>query len=100
VNAPENPNGAAGYGRSGLRVIPGPLGHNVGQFGMIWGGDFTGTPDPMHFEIHVSPDQIHGGAVTFGGLGSPVGKGGLLDLNAERPGDSGMTVRWLALSQH
>jgi hypothetical protein len=25
---------------------------------MEWGGDFRGTPDPMHFEIHLSPQHI------------------------------------------
>jgi hypothetical protein len=37
---------------------------------MLWGGDFNGTPDPMHFEIHLPPSAI-GGAIA-GTLGAAV----------------------------
>lgn len=75
INAPQNPNGASGYGRSGPGVIPSAAAHALAaKFGMIWGGDFTGTPDPMHFEIHVSPDQIRGGSVTAAPAGVEGGK--------------------------
>lgn len=71
VNAPWNPNGVSGYGRSGQYVIPsGPAHALAAQFGMLWGGDFTGTPDPMHFEIHLPPSAI-GGAIA-GTLGAAV----------------------------
>ncbi|WP_420123724.1 phage tail tape measure protein [Nakamurella sp.] len=64
INAPFNGNGAPGYGRSGRGVIPAELAHSLAaKFGMLWGGDFSGTPDPMHFEIHVSPNQIGAGGI-------------------------------------
>lgn len=71
VNAPWNPNGVSGYGRTGQYVIPsGPAHSLAARFGMLWGGDFNGTPDPMHFEIHLPPSAI-GGAVA-GTLGAAV----------------------------
>lgn len=47
-----------------------------------WGGDYNGTPDAMHFEINVPPDQLDvtidpgaiagaGGASTPAGFGAP-----------------------------
>jgi hypothetical protein len=71
VNAPWNPNGVSGYGRAGQYIIPsGPAHSLAAQYGMLWGGDFSGTPDPMHFEIHLPPSAI-GGAVA-GALGGAV----------------------------
>ena len=69
INAPQNPNGAPGDGRSGPGVIPAGVARSLAaRFGMEWGGDFRGTPDPMHFEIHVSPGQIGaGGTINLGG---------------------------------
>ncbi len=76
INAPQNPNGAPGDGRSGPGVIPAGVARSLAaRFGMEWGGDFRGTPDPMHFEIHVSPGQIGaGGTINLGG-GSSGGSG-------------------------
>jgi hypothetical protein len=65
VNAEANPNGAPGDGRSGRGVIPAGAARSLAsRFGMLWGGDFRGTPDPMHFEIHVAPNQINGSSVS------------------------------------
>jgi hypothetical protein len=65
VNSGDNPNGAPGYGRSGRYVIPGPQAHDIaGRFCMQWGGDFRGVQDPMHFEIHCTPEQIAAWAAT------------------------------------
>jgi hypothetical protein len=59
INSDANPNGAPGYGRSGQYVIPAEVAHALAaKYGMLWGGDFNGTPDPMHFEIHVSRENI------------------------------------------
>ena len=70
VNPEQNPNGVNAYGRVGPGVIPSSLAPAIArQFGMIWGGDFTGTPDGMHFEIHVSPGQI--GAAVAGAAAAP-----------------------------
>ena len=75
INAPQNPNGAPGDGRSGPGVIPAGVARTLAaRFGMEWGGDFRGTPDPMHFEIHVSPDQIGaGGTINLGGASGGAG---------------------------
>lgn len=71
INAPQNPNGAPGDGRSGPGVIPAAVARSLAaRFGMEWGGDFRGTPDPMHFEIHVAPSQIGVGGAILGGLAS------------------------------
>jgi hypothetical protein len=65
VNSGDNPNGAPGYGRTGRYVIPGPQAHGIAaKFCMQWGGDFRGVQDPMHFEIHCTPQQIAAWAVT------------------------------------
>lgn len=59
VNAPWNPNGVSGYGRAGQYIIPSGAAHSLAaRYGMLWGGDFNGTPDPMHFEIHLPPSAI------------------------------------------
>lgn len=59
INASQNPNGAAGYGRTGVGVIPGQVVHDLAaRYCMESGVDFTGTPDPMHAEIHCSPTQL------------------------------------------
>lgn len=58
LNADANPNGSAGYGRSGTYVLP-PETHDIAnKWGFVWGGDFTGTPDPMHLELHLTPQQV------------------------------------------
>jgi len=51
LNAPEHPNGKRGtFTAQQVGVIRGLL---AGYAGVIaWGGDFTGTDDEMHFEIH------------------------------------------------
>lgn len=58
LNSDANPNGSPGYGRSGMYVLP-PESHDImNKWGFVWGGDFTGTPDPMHAECHLSPQQV------------------------------------------
>lgn len=37
---------------------------------MLWGGDFTGTPDPMHFEIHLPPSAITSAASGTAAMGN------------------------------
>jgi hypothetical protein len=42
---------------------------------MLWGGDFRGTPDPMHFEIHLSPNDLGApGPAAAAGSGGILGK--------------------------
>jgi len=65
VNAPENGNGSAPG--SGPGQIPSTAGALARQFNMLWGGDFTGTKDPMHFELHQRPGGS-GGASLAGGV--------------------------------
>jgi TP901 family phage tail tape measure protein len=69
VNGAQNPNGVDPRSiQGGFGVIPiGPARSAAGRLGMLWGGDFTGTKDPMHFEIHVPPSGIGGGATGSGG---------------------------------
>ena len=59
INFDANPNGANPSNLSGQYVIPVAAAQAAAaKWGMEWGGDFRGTPDPMHFEIHLSPQQI------------------------------------------
>jgi hypothetical protein len=59
LNSDANPNGASPASLSGQYVIPIAAAQAAAaKWGMEWGGDFRGTPDPMHFEIHLSPQQI------------------------------------------
>lgn len=62
INAGANPNGVSAASVQGRRgAIPMGLARSLAsQLGMLWGGDFSGTPDPMHFEIHVPPSGISG----------------------------------------
>jgi hypothetical protein len=72
VNAGSNPNGVDPHSiQGGQYVIPiGPAESLASKLGMLWGGDFQGTKDPMHFEIHVSPSAITGiGAPTTAAAG-------------------------------
>lgn len=57
LNAPEHPNGKRGtFTAQQVGVIRGLL---AGYAGVIaWGGDFTGTDDEMHFEIHGSAAEV------------------------------------------
>lgn len=56
VNAPAHPNGVAG-------TVPNVerwrrlLAERYGGL-VTWGGDFSGTPDEMHYEISGTPDEI------------------------------------------
>lgn len=99
INAPQNPNGAAGYGRSGPGVIPAQLAHSLAaKLGLEWGGDFRGTPDPMHFEVHLSPGALGGGSVgsAISAASSAIlSKIGLSSASAS-PGGSGVE-RWRPL---
>lgn len=57
INSDANPNGVA-PGRTGNYVIPPAAARAAAaHWGMEWGGDFSGSPDGMHFEIHLSPQQ-------------------------------------------
>ena len=104
INAGANPNGVSAASVQGRRgAIPMGLARSLAsQLGMLWGGDFSGTPDPMHFEIHVPPSGIGGGGApsvsssiqsaaqqvlsAFSlGLGTPAPvSGGRFDPNVER----------------
>jgi len=57
LNAPEHPNGKRGtFTAQQVGVIRGLL---AGYAGVIaWGGDFTGTDDEMHFEIHGTAAEV------------------------------------------
>ena len=57
LNAPEHPNGKRGtFTAEQVGVIRGLL---AGYAGILhWGGDFTGTDDEMHVEIHGTPAEV------------------------------------------
>jgi len=57
LNAPWNPNGA-GPQDGNTYGVPSVVGPIVRDLGGLWGGDFTGTQDPMHFECHTTLDEI------------------------------------------
>lgn len=58
VNYNANPNGSDPHFLSGTYVIPVAKAQEFARkYGMEWGGDW-GFPDPMHFEIHLSPEQV------------------------------------------
>jgi hypothetical protein len=57
INAPWNPNGSGPQDGQpwGVPAAAGPIAQSKG---FLWGGDFQGTSDPMHFELHLTPIQI------------------------------------------
>ena len=58
INYDRNPNGVNPDSLSGQYVIPRAAAEAVAaKWGMEWGGDW-GFPDPMHFEIHLTPQQV------------------------------------------
>ena len=58
LNSDVNPNGADPHALSGQGVLPMSTHDIVNKWGFEWGGDFTGTPDPMHIECHLTPQQV------------------------------------------
>lgn len=70
INYDKNPNGADPADLSGQYVIPPAAARAAAaKWGMEWGGDFRGTPDAMHFELHLSPEQVKSLGTT-GGTGA------------------------------
>lgn len=65
-NAPNHPNGARGTFTSAqvavIRQILAEVGNSV-----RWGGDYSGTPDEMHFEINVNASTLAGVAAKING---------------------------------
>lgn len=58
------------------------------KWGMEWGGDFRGTPDPMHFEIHLSPPQITSlGAAAAGTQTTPTVTASATQMAADDPSE-------------
>jgi len=88
VNAPENPNGSPPG--NGLGQVPGTAGALARRFNMLWGGEFSGTKDAMHFELHQRP----GGPSKNPASGNELG-GGLTAGAA--PAGSGVE-RWRSLA--
>jgi len=59
LNTGANPNGSSAQSLQGRQyALPMATHDIVAKFCMQWGGDFKGTPDPMHAEIHCTPTQI------------------------------------------
>jgi len=59
INSGANPNGATAQSLQGRQFALPMATHDIAaKWCMDWGGDFTGTPDPMHLEIACTPTQI------------------------------------------
>jgi len=59
INYDRNPNGSSAQSLQGGQFVLPMATHDVlAKYCMAWGGDFKGTPDPMHAEIHCTPKQI------------------------------------------
>jgi hypothetical protein len=59
INYDVNANGTTAQSLQGRQFALPMATHDVlAKFCMQWGGDFKGTPDPMHVEIHCTPTQI------------------------------------------
>lgn len=71
VNAPKHPRGARGtftvHQRVAIRAILAEV-----QGVVRWGGDYTGIPDDMHFEINATPATV---AIVAAALRTPRAKG-------------------------
>lgn len=57
INSPWNSNGSGPQDGEpwGVPAAVGPIAQSKG---FLWGGAFEGTSDPMHFELHLTPDEI------------------------------------------
>jgi hypothetical protein len=70
LNAPNHPNGARGtFSNAQVGEIRAIL--NECQGAIQWGGDYTGTPDEMHFEIIVNASRLAVVASTLPTNGEP-----------------------------
>lgn len=59
LNTGVNCNGCAAAGLQGQQfALPMETSSIAAKWGFEWGGDFHGTPDPMHLELHLSPGQV------------------------------------------
>lgn len=59
LNSGVNANGASPAFLQGQQyALPMTTGALVNPYGFIWGGEFNGTKDPMHIELHITPDQV------------------------------------------
>jgi hypothetical protein len=59
LNSDVNANGTPAASLQGRRYALPMITHEIAaRYCMQWGGDFRGTPDSMHLEIHCSPTQI------------------------------------------
>lgn len=68
-NATRHPNGKRGtFSAAQVRSIR----QILAEIGVIrWGGDFSGTPDEMHFEINASPSKVAAAAQKLSGSLQP-----------------------------
>jgi len=91
-NAAQNPNGANPASLSGEGVIPAEFATPLAEkYGMVWGGNFPQTKDAMHFEIHVSLDQITASTSTIGNV-AVITDGVNVQIPANKDGITGTVV--------
>jgi hypothetical protein len=65
LNSDVNSNGAPAQSLQGKQyALPMATHDIVAKYCFQWGGDFKGTPDPMHIETHCTPSQIAAWAAT------------------------------------
>lgn len=59
LNSGVNCNGCSAQSLQGKTgALPMSTAQIVGRWGFEWGGTWTGTPDPMHIELAISPQQV------------------------------------------
>ena len=59
LNSGVNSNGSTAQSLQGKQYALPMSTHDIAaKFGMDWGGDFRGVPDPMHLELAVTPQQV------------------------------------------
>lgn len=88
VNAPANPFYAGGGNHP--HAIPDTANALARSLGMEWGGAWSTPKDYMHFEIHLTPGQVHTVAGRLTGTPGPTPSGG--DLSAQFEADA--RKRW------
>jgi hypothetical protein len=92
VNAPANPYYAGGGNHP--HAIPDTANALARSLGMEWGGGWSTPKDYMHFEIHLTPAQVHTVAGRLSGAPVPVPAPSGGDLSAQFEADA--RARWHA----
>lgn len=64
INADQHPMGTPASQSMSTREVAACRAIVAAAAGVLrWGGDYSGRPDPMHWEINAGPDQVHAFAI-------------------------------------